>query len=135
MHTRLFFFFFLCLLFSCNDSKRAEPTSAIEVGSAFIRASLDGDFKEASRFLLNEKQNLELFSSYENYYQRLPADIRNKYKSSSYKVNEYSELNDTTAILNYSNDFMKQPMELKVVRKNEAWKIDFRHTPDMELRP
>jgi hypothetical protein len=100
----------------------------LDTGRDFIRASLDGDFENAEHLLLKDTQNLQLFDSYKNYYQRLPADKKKNYKAASYDINKYTDLNDSTSIINYSNSFMKTPMEIKLVRLNKHWVVDFKYT-------
>jgi hypothetical protein len=38
------------------------------------------------------------------------------------------EVNDSTTVINYSNDYMNKPMEIKVIRSNNEWKVDFKYT-------
>ena len=117
----------LILITACHQ-KDEYPQDATETGRAFIRASLNGDFKDAERYLLQDTQNAQLFDSYKTYYERLPAEKKNGYKDAAYTINKYSDLNDSTSIINYSNSFMNKPMEIKVVRVNKTWKVDFKYT-------
>ncbi len=122
LFTGLFF-----ILHSCNSNKQ-QPTTALDTGNTFIRASLDGNFKDAEYLLLQDTTNLQLFSSYEEFYKKLPAEKKKSYKEASYNINKFTELNDSTAILNYSNSYMNQPLEIKLVYKNKIWQVDFKHT-------
>lgn len=115
------------LLFSCSNNNE-RPHTALDTGRAFIRASLNGDFKDAETLLYKDTQNIQLFESYKTYYQRLPADEKTNYKEASYEINKYLDLNDSTSIINYSNSFMKKPMEIKLVRSNKIWSVDFKYT-------
>ncbi len=117
----------VCLLFSCNNEKDSRPKTALDTGRSFIRASLDGDFKTTEELLLKDSQNLQLFDSYKMLYERMPAEKKKNYKSASYEINKYSDLDDSTTIINYSNSFMNKPMEIKVVRKDKVWCIDFKY--------
>jgi hypothetical protein len=38
------------------------------------------------------------------------------------------EVNDSTSIINYSNTYMNKPMEIKLVRENKKWVVDFKYT-------
>ena len=58
----------------------------------------------------------------------MPAKDKKSYKDASYNINDFKELNDTVKLINYSNDYMKKPMDLKIVRVNNEWKIDFKYT-------
>ncbi len=112
---------------SCNDNK-SRPTTALDTGNNFIRASLDGNFKDAEYLLLQDTTNIQLFSRYEEFYKKLPAENKKNYKEASYNINKFTEVNDSTALLNYSNSYMNQPLEIKLVYKNNIWQVDFKHT-------
>jgi hypothetical protein len=121
---------FVC---SCNNHKHEGPTTALDTGREFIRASLDGDFPAAEKLILPEDENLQLFQSYKLYYERLPEEKKKRYKDADYKINKYIDLNDSTSIINYSNDYMNKPMEIKIIRQNKEWKIDFKYTSSGNL--
>ena len=112
---------------ACNSKKEEKPATALDTGRAFIRASLDGDFKTAEQYLLKDSQNIDLFESYKTFYSRLPETKKSSYKSASYDINKYLDLDDSTTIINYSNSYMKKPMEIKLVRRNGEWSVDFKY--------
>ena len=119
----------LCfVLLSCNNKDAKRPTTATETGTEFIRATLDGNFKTAEDLLLDDVQNQAMFESYKTYYERLPQDKKQAYKKASYNINTLTDVNDSTTIINYSNSYMKQPMNVKVVKRNNIWGIDFKYT-------
>lgn len=118
----------LAVIFSCNNEKEDKPATALDTGRAFIRASLDGNFEAAEKLLLRDSQNIQLFDSYKMYYGRLSDEKKKNYRSASYEINKYLEADDSTTIINYSNSYMHKPMEIKVVRKNKSWQIDFKYT-------
>ncbi|MEO6489361.1 MAG: hypothetical protein ABIO04_05410 [Ferruginibacter sp.] len=118
----------LCtMLFAACEDKKEKPETALDTGRAFIRASLNGDFKTAETLLLKDTPNMQLFESYKLLFNRLPAEKKKNYKSASYTINKYLDVDDTTTIINYSNSYMNKPMEIKVVRKNKEWSIDFKY--------
>lgn len=116
----------LVLLFGCKDEAVA-PGTAMETGNEFIRASLDGDFDKAEKLLLEDPENQQLFDSYKKFYTRLPEDTKKHYKDAAYVINKYLDVDDSTALINYSNDYMKKPMDLKLVRVQKLWKVDFKY--------
>jgi len=118
----------LAVLFSCNNEKEDKPATALDTGRAFIRASLDGNFEAAEKLLLRDSQNIQLFDSYKMYYGRLSDEKKKNYRSASYEINKYLDADDSTTIINYSNSYMHKPMEIKVVRQNKSWQIDFKYT-------
>lgn len=127
--------FVLIGIFSCNEKEKKVNSlnTAMDVGSAFIRNTLDGDLDAASKLLLNDNENQQLFDSYKVSFERLPKEEKKHYKDANYTINKFLEVNDSTTIINYSNDYMKKPMEIKVVRVNKEWKIDFKYTTSGNL--
>ena len=126
--------FIICLfvlattLFSCSESKEKSKVTALDTGREFIRASLDGNFEAANALLLRDQQNMEMFQSYRIFYDKLPAEKKKGYKEASYEINKYTDVNDSMSLINYSNSYMHQPMDIKVVRMNGKWLIDFKYT-------
>ncbi len=123
----LIFVTLIGLVYSCNQQKEVRPQTAIDTGREFIRASLDGKFDAAEKLLLKDTQNIELFESYKTYYSRLAEDKKQNYKSASYNINKYQDVDDSTVIINYSNSYMNKPMEIKLVRRNNEWDVDFKY--------
>ncbi len=120
----------LSLLFfmACNQNSTRRPETAMDTGREFIRASLDGDFTKAESLLLKDTENVQLFDSYKLFYNKLPAEKKINYQKASYEINKYQDLDDSTTIINYSNSYMKKPMDIKVTRNNNTWEIDFKYT-------
>jgi hypothetical protein len=131
---KIFKLFIVVVFFiSCNNNRTERPSTAIETGSNFIKASLTGDFETAESLLLKDSINQQLFEAYKAYYQRISDDKKQGYKSASYQINKYLDYNDSTTIINYSNDFMKKPMEIKIIRKDKNWLVDFKYTYEGNL--
>ena len=115
-------------LIACNNNDPKRPGTAVETGTEFIRSTLDGNFKAAEPLLLNDQQNAAMFQTYKTYYDRLPAEKKASYKKASYTINTLTEPNDSTTIINYSNSYMKQPMNIKVLKRDNVWSVDFKYT-------
>lgn len=105
-----------------------QPEDPLDAGREFIRAVLDGDYKKASLYVIEDKEDLELFDRYEVYMKKQPRKERLSLKSSSIIINKSENLNDSVTIINFSNSHTQKPMDLKVVRVNQAWKVDFSYT-------
>ncbi|MEO6668231.1 MAG: hypothetical protein ABIN36_02070 [Ferruginibacter sp.] len=118
----------LLIIYSCTDHKKENPSTAIGAGSAFIRATLDGDFTSAETLLVKDTENLQLFDVYKIRYERLDAATKKSYKDANYNINKFQEVNDSVKLINYSNDYLKKPMDIKVIKENGEWKIDFKYT-------
>lgn len=116
-------------LAACSNKKDQRPQTAMDTGTAFIRASLDGDFKTAEPLLLNDSSNHQLFDTYKDSYGKIPAEKKKSYKESSYNINKVDEvIPDSVTIINYSNSFMNKPTEIKLVRVDKTWWVDFKYT-------
>jgi hypothetical protein len=116
------------LLFSCGSDPVGRPKTAQETGQQFISSSLKGDFKTAEMLLLDEPDNKTLFQTYRRFYDRMSENQKKGYQSASFEIEEWKDLDDSTSTIRYSNDFMHQPTELRLVRKEGQWWIDFRFT-------
>ena len=40
----------------------------------------------------------------------------------------YEDVNDSITIINYSNSYMNKPLEIKVVKEDHKWQVDFKYT-------
>ncbi len=121
--------FIMITLFACNNGTPEKPSTAMDAGRTFIRATLDGNFKDAEALLLKDSINVQLFESYKKYYSNLATDVKQGYKKAAYIINNFDDAkNDSTAIINYSNDYMHKPMNIKVTKKQNQWYIDFKYT-------
>ncbi len=113
---------------ACSSPDKKAPSTALDAGREFIRASLDGDFETAENLLLKDTQNLQLFDAYKQLYGKLPADKKRNFKEASYTINKFVEENDSTTLINYSNSYMNKAMEIKLVRMQKTWSVDFKYT-------
>ncbi|RYD73332.1 MAG: hypothetical protein EOP53_20290 [Sphingobacteriales bacterium] len=118
----------ILFLFAACGQGDTRPSTALDTGRDFIRASLNGDFKKAERLLINDAENVQLFDSYKRYYEKMPADLKANYRNASYEINKFLEVDDSTTIINYSNSYMKKPMDIKVKKDGEVWGVDFKYT-------
>lgn len=132
MRTTLLFIT-ICFFVGCKPSTETSELSALETGRQFIRASLDGNFKIAEPLILKDSINQQQFDRFETFYRKMPEEDRNKYKSSSYEINKFLEVNDSVTIINYSNSFMQKPMEVKLIRIDKSWMVDFKYTASGNL--
>jgi hypothetical protein len=121
-------FFIAWMIFSaCNSKTEKRPDTAMDTGRAFIKSSMIGDFKMAETLVYQDAENLSLFNAFKTFYNRMPDDKKQHYQKASYEINEFKELNDSTTLINYSNDYMKKPMEIKLIKVKQVWYVDFKH--------
>ncbi|HRI26330.1 MAG TPA: hypothetical protein PLZ45_16750 [Ferruginibacter sp.] len=116
------------LILSCNSHEVKEPTTDVEVATAFIRNILDSKFDEAEKFLLKNDTNVALFARFKKDYAGKKKDVLDKYKAADILVNETSYVTDSIYIFNYSNSYTKEARNLKLVRINGKWLVDFAYT-------
>jgi len=125
---RIVFSLIITILVSCTSETKTTAVTALDTGRDFIRASLNGEFDNAEKLILKDDQNVQLFQSYKSYYGRLPAEKKQQYRNASYEINKYLDVDDSTTIINYSNSYMNKPMDIKLVRKDKHWLVDFKYT-------
>lgn len=121
-------------LSACNSSEKpaeeAKPENEMDAAGKFIRAALDGDYKKAKSFLLNDTTNKQMIEIYENNYNnKLTPDDKKAYKTASIRfLKETHKVNDSVTIVHYSNSYKNIGDSLKIIRMNGQWFIDLNFT-------
>ena len=121
----------LCAIsfFACTEPEGFHaPEDPLDAGREFVRAVLDGDYKKATLYLNNDPEDQELFSRYVKYQKKQPNKERLSLKSASIIINKAESLNDSTSIINFSNSYSMKPMNLKIIKSEKTWKVDFSYT-------
>ena len=119
----------IVLIFACNNPAGfRKPEDALDAGREFIRAVLDGDYKKAEYYVLPDEDDIRLFARYRDYMKKRPAEERDGLKSASIIINKVEAVSDTVSIINYAKSFSRKPMEIKVVKADGEWWIDFSYT-------
>src|SRR5688500_1841754 len=100
----------LLFLSACNDSPKEEeikPENVMDAASKFIRAALDGDYKKAKTFLVNDSTNEQIIYLYEwSYNNRMTPEDKRAYKNASIRfLKDTHPLNDSVTIIHYSNSY------------------------------
>jgi hypothetical protein len=118
-------------IFSCSnsDEKKISVTD-IDVATAFVRALLDNDFKEAEQYLYKDEMNTQIFERFKKQYSGKDKATLEKYKEAQIIVNETSVVKpDSIFIFNYSNSYSRADKTvLKLVRINNKWLVDLKYT-------
>jgi Domain of unknown function (DUF4878) len=131
MRNRILYLFTALMLFigGCTEPEGfKKPEDALDAAREFVRAVLDGDYKRAELYVLPEEDDIRLFNRYKDYMKKQPEKERLGLKSSSILVNKVEQLNDSVSIVNYSNSFSKKPMDIRVIKKDGEWWVDFSYT-------
>lgn len=114
---------------SCGDNNVLTPAEdAQDAGREFIRASLDGDMRRASFYLLKDSVNNELFDKWKrDFYNKLTTEERVAYKNANIlPINIHNE-NDSTVHYSFSNTYKsKDTTTVTIVRVGGIWQIDFK---------
>jgi hypothetical protein len=119
----------LLTIVGCNEPEGfKQPEDPLDAGREFIRAVMDGDFKEAELYISEDEEDFGLFRRYEDYMKKQPQKERLSLKSASIIINKVENLGDSICLINFSNSHSMKPMDLKVIREKENWKVDFSYT-------
>jgi type IV secretory pathway component VirB8 len=119
------------LLLSACSSNDTRTTSENDVDAArnFIRAALDGQYKEAQNLIVADsvnKQYLDAFAT--NYRERMNSEDKRGYREASINIHDIHTINDSVTIVHYSNSYKKTQDSLKVVRQNNNWLVDLKYS-------
>jgi hypothetical protein len=128
-------FSLFCMVMICacnnNDQQEKETTSENDVDAArnFIRSALDGKWREARRFMVQDSTNTQLLDAYEsNYETHMNREDKRGYREASITLYDSRQENDSVTIVNYSNSYKKKRDSLKVVRINNQWLVDLKYS-------
>lgn len=128
MRTTILIFIIGTLVFACAE-KIVRPDDALGTARAFIRYSLDGNYKEAKTLMFQDSvNNFELSELERRYKNNLSASEKNAYKNASIIVHAIDQVNDSIVIINYSNSYKKKQMPVKVMYKDGNWQVDLNYT-------
>jgi hypothetical protein len=117
------------LFFSCNDPVGfKKPEDGLDAGREFVRAVLDGDYKKGELYVIPDDDDLRLYKRYTDYMRKQPGSELIELKQASIIINKVEEVSDSIQIINYSNSYTQKPMDIKVVKKDGEWWVDFSYT-------
>src|SRR4051812_37634802 len=108
-----FGFVFMLLLGACNspDKQEKETTSENDVDAArnFIRSALEGKWRDARRFMVQDSTNTQILDTYENNYQtHMSREDKRGYREASITLYDSKPINDSITIISYSNSYKKK---------------------------
>jgi hypothetical protein len=77
--------------------------------------------------MLQDSTNTQLLDTYENNYQtHMNKEDKRGYREASITLFDTREVNDSVAIIKYSNTFKKQKDSMRVVRMDGTWLVDLK---------
>lgn len=116
------------LLAACGgDSSYSKATDAQDAGREFIRASLDGDMKKASFFLLRDSVNDYVFNKWRDQYNKLSPQEKNLYRDAQIRPIQIENVNDSTVNYVFTNSYKQNDTtQIKVIRQGGEWLVDLK---------
>lgn len=123
---------FAPFLFSCNNQEeQATSTSENDIDAArnFIRSALDGDYKKARDYMIQDSLNTQLLNTFEsNYQMHMNREDKRGYREASIRIPDVRKVSDTVSVVQYSNSYKNKLDSLKVVKVNNQWLVDFKYS-------
>ncbi len=121
-------------LLACQQQPKFEiATSPLDGGRYFIESCLQGEFKKAKFYLMEDSTNQHYFEQISKKYYTLDKEGRQQLRQSSIIINEISAIDSSNAIIYYQNSIEKVPHKLKVQQTKDGWKIDLKYSYAPEL--
>lgn len=119
-------------LMACKEkNSRTEPGPSennIDAARNFVRAALDGRFRDAREYMLQDSLNMNYMDVAERAYHNADKSVRDGYRSSSIRIySPVTEINDSTSVIVYANSYKNDPDTLRVVRKSGRWLVDLKY--------
>lgn len=122
----------LSLLWSCasnDDDTVTRPEDDVDAARMFIRAALDGNYKQARKLIVTDSSNVQLLDNLERAYlhNNDPMEQRG-YRESAIRIHDTKKLNDSISVVVYSNSFKNKKDSVKAVRQGSNWLIDLKYS-------
>lgn len=105
-----------------------KPEDGLDAASSFVRATLDGDYAKAERYVMRDEEDLRLFQRYKVHIKQVPEKERLGLKSANMIIDSVRTPSDSVTLVHYSNTFHRQSTRLRAVRIGGEWWIDFSDT-------
>lgn len=122
------FLFLLLFLAACGNNKQNEAQDDdVNTASSFIRAALDGKFKEAQNYMLLDSINNNYLDIAARNYQKADLDTKTNYRNSSINIHNVTPINNTTTVIVYSNSFKNDHDTLKLLKEKGKWLVDLKY--------
>ena len=90
---------------------------------------MDGDYKKARTLVLPDSANTQFLDVYErNYKERMRPEDKEGYHNASINFHDVKSISDSVSVISYSNSYFKKDThQLKIVRINNEWLVDFKY--------
>lgn len=119
---------FTLIVAACNNSPEVDKNDPLESGRGFIEASLKGDYINAKKYILQDSTNMEYFDGLKNFNLKMSREDRHGYSEANIIIDSSIAESDSVDIIYYSNTYKNKPSQLKMVKHNNEWLVDFKYT-------
>ena len=114
-------------LLACKNAEEVKSENAIDAARNFIQSALNGEFDEASQYMVDDSLNRQDLHLMERLSKNLTTDEKQKYKEASIRIHETRPVNDSATVIYYSNSYKNKRDSLKVVNQDGQWLVDFKY--------
>jgi uncharacterized protein involved in tolerance to divalent cations len=126
----IIFFYTAC---STRENAYQPAENALDAAREFIQSCLQGNFKRASLYVWEDSVNEKYLQKLQIKYRGLSTQKKEEYKQASIIITQEETVNDSIHIIYYKNSYDKIARKVKAMKRNGAWKIDFKYTFDGNL--
>jgi len=93
----------------------------------FIQAALEGNFKKAANFMLQDTTNQQYLDVTERNYRGLDAEEKRKLKEASLRFYDPLLQNDSITVTVFANSYRNDKDTLKIIKKDNQWLVDLKY--------
>ncbi len=109
------------------QQKIVSAENELDAARLFIRSALDGKFDEAKTFMVQDSINNSYLDIAAQFYQKMPTTEKENYKGSTIVIHSATTINDSVAVVIYSNSYKNDHDTLRIAKSNNAWKVDLKY--------
>ena len=114
---------------SKTNEKEKTSDSDMDAARNFLNALLQGDFKDASNYMLQDSTNTGYLYYTEKMYKKSDPNEKQQLKEASLRFYNHpnQKPNDSTTIIIYSNSYKNDMDTLKVLKTEGKWLVDLKY--------
>lgn len=131
MHKNIFiaFLIFLTAVAGCQDNHvEVDMSDPLSSGRGFIEASLIGDYVTAEKYMLKDSTNTQYLEGLKDFSKKLTPIERASYREADIIIDSTRMPDDSTELIYFKNTYKKEPARLKLIKKDNEWRVDFKYT-------
>ncbi len=118
-------------MLSCNNKEGYKKgVDAVDAGTQFIRASLNGNYDKASFYLYKDSAGVNemLLNKWRNDYNGWKQEDKVGHKEANIIVITTQQVNDSTLNYIFRNSYKKDTTTIKVIKTKGEWLVDLKDT-------